>query len=300
MKTFKKESGFLEEMKFLILLFLPFLFGFTFVDTSMQEMMILQSNTSYRINYNPLYRNLDFIKLGLYGNCSGVFLELYENGDLISVTDKNYFELDSLDSKGKRYEIVVNVTLPDEIIIDLFSNESIAFASSIRDLMTLNITKVNTTCALGFTSERIDKISTIRRSFPRSVYPRNYNNSHFISGVYPEITIVHNISRNDKFRDDITYFRWGNHAFRRAYDRYKFTLGIYFALLIFFILGSFYYGMRKMLEVLVFIIVPYYFVQRLFLFIVPMPYIMLLPLVIMLLILYFIVEHKKIIKMLRK
>jgi hypothetical protein len=278
-------------MKLFLILLLPFLFGFTFIDTSMDDIIILQTNTTYTITYESFYRNLEFIKLGLYGNCSGVILELYENGELISVTDENYFDL-YLDSKGKKYEIVVNVTLPDEIFIDLLSNDTIAFASSLEDLILVNITKINTTCALGITNEENHKISNI--TFYQNVFYENYSN------VYPEITIIHNITKTSKFRDDITYFRWGNHGFRRAYERYKFTLGIYLALFLLFVLGSFYYGMRKMLEVLVFISVPYYFIQRLFLFVVPMPYVMLLPLILVLLGLYFIIEHKKLIKMLRK
>lgn len=268
-------------MKAVLVALMPLLFGFVFIDIPAEEYLYLQSNTTYSITFDSFYRNLATIELDVQGDCEDVDITIYEDGKTV----------EQYDSKGKRYEIVIHSTMPDTSWIEYFSNDTIAHAYSLEELMRMHIEKHNTSCMLGVSNQPNRRIGEIIQEIPL----QDHMNEE-VEHKYPAITITYNVSGMAKLRDDITFFRWGNHAFRDAYEKYRFTLGIYLALLIFFIVGSIYYGIRKMIEVLFLVIVPYYIIQRGLLLIIPMPYIMLLPLVGVISIAYAITHYRKIVR----
>jgi hypothetical protein len=310
----------------ILLLLLPLASAFTYLDYEPgyydKDTLWMQSKSNYSFEIPSFYRGLENISLEFIGNCSKVYIDISNNIDDKNITfpiasGNITLKINDKNSRGKIYTLNIWNNVSDNITTvwipfnqtptyQAIINQEITFEGDIPLYIPLrNITKINTTCGIKvgkYSGSSITCIDYACKHYNYSEYEIN-NRSRIHRCLIPEIKIDYDVSGLAKLRDDITYIRWGHPTYSKWYKFYRentLSWSIWFILLIFFIIGCFYYSWKKMIEVLFFVIIPYFFALRIIGYVVNIPHIILMPLIILITITYMITHWKKILEYLRK
>jgi len=318
-ETFIKEITTRTNMWWLLLI--PLLMGFTYVDYEPgywdTEILWLDENSTYAFEFSSFYRGLDSVSLSFVGDCdANITFQVKKNHsyDIIgNGTKKFLFDADSEDThiiatiqtKGKDNFTFEKLNFSESYFFQLLNNTSIEKETTgnfSQEYGIWNITKNPSECGLigGSYHPNIGKTYRIYSEYNLTNYRIIRNNS---LQVTPQIEITYNATRLGKLWDSLGYIKNGPTKYKKYIDfvfNNTLTWSIYVILLVFSIVGCFYYPWKKMIELCFLITLAYYIILRAVAIILPIPHVVLLPLIGLSGIAYITTHYKKIMRYLKE